>query len=463
MKFVELKLNEKTLRSISNHGYVEATEVQEKAIPKIIEGRNLIVRSQTGTGKTAAFGIGLIERIISKTSGKALVLAPTRELAIQVCKELRALSQVHQLKVHVVYGGQSISLQIRDLRGGCDILVATPGRLLDLCRRRVVDISRFNAIVLDEADHMLDLGFQEEVFGILDMLPKQRIILLFSATVDHSIKSIASKYMRDSELITLGEMEVVSSIKEEHIEITRKEKFSKFLEVIDSYKDTKILVFMKTKRSVGWLKDMLEKRGIRGMGMLHGDITQSRRNQVLTKFRENQLHILIATNVAARGLHIDDVGLIVNYDEAETEETHLHRVGRTGRMGAEGKVVNFVMRRESVHERMSENHDDFAWMKDGTRNNYSRRGGPRSGSSYGGRRSSDNRRPDSRRPDGRSSDNRRSDDRRSNDRRPDGRSSDSRRSDNRSYGQRSTNDRRPTGAGSRNPAKRRSSFRHRRD
>lgn len=380
MKFSDLKLTEKTLRSISYYGYKEATEVQEKAIPRILEGVNLIVRSQTGTGKTAAFGIGIIERIVTGKSNKALILAPTRELAIQVCTELRALSKLHGLKIYPVYGGQSINVQASNIQRGYHILVATPGRLLDLYRRRVVDLFSFDTVVLDEADHMLDLGFQDDVLAILSKLPKEKIMLLFSATVDSSIRRISSNHMPNSEMITIGEIEVVSTIKQEHVEITQREKFSKFIEILNSHPKVKTLVFMKTKRSVAWLKDKLEQRGFRNVGMLQGDMTQARRNKVLTLFKDGVISVLVATNVAARGLHIDDVDLIINYDQAETEEMHLHRVGRTGRMGLEGKVVNFVQKQESSEQRMSDDHPDFAWMKQGTgRSHQSRsRNGPRS-------------------------------------------------------------------------------------
>ncbi|MBU0531994.1 DEAD/DEAH box helicase [Candidatus Micrarchaeota archaeon] len=342
MKFVELKLDGKTVKSINNYGYMEATEVQEKTIPQIIAGNNLIVRSQTGTGKTAAFGIGLMERITSGSTDKALILVPTRELAVQVCTELRGLCHVQQLKICSVYGGQSMGIQIRDLEKRYEILVATPGRLLDLYRRRKVDLSKFNAIVLDEADHMLDLGFQTDVFEILDKLPKEMLMLLFSATVDQSIKRIASRYMPNSETITIGEMEVVSTIKEEQLHVPHSGKFTKLVELLKLHTKMKILVFARTRRGVIRLKKSLENSGFRGIGMLQGDMPQARRIKVLTQFKENGLSVLIATNVASRGLHIDNVGLIINYDRAENKETHLHRVGRTGRMGAEGKVINFV-------------------------------------------------------------------------------------------------------------------------
>ena len=378
MKFEDLNLDQRTLVALSKLGYKEPTEEQEKAGPEILAGRSLIVRSQTGTGKTAAFGIGLVERISAGKSKKGLVLAPTRELAIQVCKELRGIASEYRMRIFVAYGGQSINVQIKDLKGGVDILVATPGRLLDLHRRRVISISDFDAVVLDEADHMLDLGFQDEVTEILRQLPQERIMFLLSATIDQSIMGMASKYMNSPKIIEIGEVEVVSTIKEEHVEITKREKFPQLVQVLNSHMGVKTLIFMETKRGAMWLTDKLERHGFRGIGMLQGDMSQAQRNAVITKFKQGLIGVLIATNVAARGLHIDDLGLIINYDEAESEETHLHRVGRTGRMGAEGKVVNFVQRAETYEERMSDSHPDFAWMKEGYRP-HSEKPRPRSG------------------------------------------------------------------------------------
>lgn len=361
MKFVELRLSERSLRSIKNYGYEETTEVQERTIPKIVEGKNLIVRSQTGTGKTAAFSIGLMERAASGQIRKALVLVPTRELAVQVSKEMNGLSQVHQLRTYSVYGGTSIGMQIQELKKHYDALVATPGRLLDLIQRGKVDMSHFDAIVLDEADHMLDMGFQRDVLKILDEVPKGGQSLLFSATVDAGIRKISSRYMPDAEMITIGDMAVVSTVREENVKISFSERFSKLLELLGSHRGMKILVFARTKRGVMGLKRRLERKGFRGVDMLQGDMPQPRRLKVLNRYREGGLSILVATNVAARGLHIDDVDLIINYDEAEDKETHLHRVGRTGRMGREGKVINLVCddkpepRRGRRHEPASQN------------------------------------------------------------------------------------------------------------
>ncbi|MDD2655787.1 MAG: DEAD/DEAH box helicase [Candidatus ainarchaeum sp.] len=342
MRFEDLNLSAKTLKSVSDLGYEEPTEVQAKAIPKIISGTNLIVRSQTGTGKTAAFGIGLIERIAAGTTSKALVLVPTRELALQVCEELRRLGLPHGLNVRAAFGGQKLEFQIRDLQRSYDILVATPGRLLDLCERGTVYLSKFNAVVLDEADHMLDIGFRWDVFKILDGLPPERLTLLFSATVDTEIREIASMYLPDSELIEVGEMRTVSSIKEERIDVPHAQKVAKLLETIKLHPGVKTLIFARTRRGVMRLKRRLEEENIPHIGMLHGDMEQPKRTRMIHRFKTDEIRVLVATNVAARGLHIDDVGLIINYDEAEDMRTHLHRAGRTGRMGAEGKVITFV-------------------------------------------------------------------------------------------------------------------------
>jgi ATP-dependent RNA helicase DeaD len=388
MKFTDLKLTDKTVKSLNNFGYTEATEVQEKAIPQIISGNNVIVRSQTGSGKTAAFGIGLMERIAAGQTNMALILVPTRELAVQVCAELRGISQMQQLKIYAVFGGAPINLQLRDLSKRYEILVATPGRLIDICRRGKVNLAQFNSIVLDEADHMLDMGFQQEVLSIMNKLPPAKQVLLFSATVDSAIKKIASRYMPDSEMIAIGEIKVVSTIKEEKVEMPFREKFDKLQKILESNPGQKILVFAKTKRGVIKLRKMLTRNGIEGIGMLQGDMPQARRIKVLNMFKNNDLSTLIATNVASRGLHIDDVNLIINYDEAENKETHLHRVGRTGRMGAEGRVINFFS-------------PDQPASKRGQNRRSGRGRDSRSGNRTPGRRKPSNYRPGDRSPRGR--------------------------------------------------------------
>ncbi len=383
MKFIELGLSGKTLKAIDACGYTQPTEVQEKAIPKIIAGVNLVVRSQTGTGKTAAFGIGLVERITSGSTSKALVLVPTRELAMQVSTEIQELGRVHGLKTCAVYGGQKINIQMRELEKKYNILVATPGRLQDLCKRRRIHLSSFNLIVLDEADHMLDIGFQKDVLEILAHLPSNLVTLLFSATVDKGVKNIISRYMPNSEFIEVGEMKIVSSINEEHIELSHVDKVSALHKILDAHRGVKTLIFMRTKRGVIKLKEKLKQREIEGVGMLQGDMEQCRRNKVISAFKDGTINVLVATNVAARGLHIENVDLIVNFDEAENKETHLHRVGRTGRMGAEGKVINLIS-----HDEPRKPQGNRSGSRHGTR------GGRKSPSPSGGRASGGrNRRP----------------------------------------------------------------------
>jgi ATP-dependent RNA helicase RhlE len=241
----------------------------------------------------------------------------------------------------VVYGGASINVQLDELHGGVDILVATPGRLIDLTQRGAVRINEFDIAILDEADQMLDMGFIDDVTSILDQLPKQRLTLLLSATLDESIMSIAQKYVHSHKTIEIGEIEAAETIKQEHVEATDREKFPRLLEVLRSHADMKTLIFRETKIGASRLQEKLWQRGVRA-GVLQGDMTQAMRNRTITDFKEGRIKILVATNVAARGLHVDNLGLIVNYDQAQSEEIHLHRIGRTGRMGQEGKAIYFM-------------------------------------------------------------------------------------------------------------------------
>ena len=246
-------LSPKTLHALSSLRYMEATEVQEKVIPTILAGKNVMVRSQTGTGKTAAFGIAMVERLVNCRNRKALVLSPTRELAMQICNEIRLIASFYKMKIHVVYGGQSIGRQINDLRRGVDILVATPGRLLDLSRRNEVNIGAFDFIVLDEADRMLDMGFVYDIDQIMQLVSKKNMTHLFSATLDERVYKIASKYIQNPEIIEVGSHETLPEIEEESIHITRRKKFGKLKEIIRSNPKEKMLIFGATKRIVDFL------------------------------------------------------------------------------------------------------------------------------------------------------------------------------------------------------------------
>lgn len=376
-----MSLSEKTVNALEEMGYFKPTEVQERAIPLILLGENIIVRSQTGTGKTAAFGIGIIERLDAEPGKKALVIAPTRELAVQIAKELRGIAAQHKHKIEVVYGGQSIEPQERAVRKGVDILIATPGRLLDHAERGNISLSEYPIVVLDEADKMLDMGFKDEMDRIMDGIPDNRTVLLFSATVDETILDLAAHYTKGpSEIIEIGEKERAEKIKEDFVHVPRRKKYAELKKLLREGNYKKVLIFMATKRGVDFLYERLREDGFRADG-IHGDLSQARRERVMEGFKEGKTSIMVASDVAARGIHVEDIELIVNYDEAQDADTHLHRVGRTGRMGKEGRAVTFVESREVENEdRHREDHPDFAWMKDAAR------GGGMGRSSYPPRR-----------------------------------------------------------------------------
>lgn len=367
MGFRKMALDEKTLNALEKLEYTKPTEVQEKTIPLILMGENLIVRSQTGTGKTAAFGIGLIERMDAEPGKRALVLAPTRELAVQIGEELKGIAQEHRHRIVVVYGGQKIEPQERALRRGVDILIATPGRLLDHAERANVSLSEFSIVVLDEADRMLDMGFKDEMDRIMNQIPEKREVLLFSATVDELIKELADNYIKGTaEVIEIGEKKRAEKIKEDFVQIPRRKKYAELRKILQKGDYRKVLIFMSTKRGVDYLYERLKEDRFHADG-IHGDMSQARRERVMGKFKEGKVRVLVASDVAARGIHVEDVELIVNYDEAQDADTHLHRVGRTGRMGKMGRAITFIEAPETEKDRNRVDHPDFAWMKGGGR------------------------------------------------------------------------------------------------
>ncbi len=340
MKFKDLGVSARTVSALDEMGYVDATEVQEKTIPLLLQGEDVIVRSQTGTGKTAAFGIGLIEIISHDRTRKGLILAPTRELAQQITNELRAIAGSHNLHIFAVYGGAGMGSQTAALRRGFDILVATPGRLLDHVHQGNLRLSAANIIVLDEADRMLDIGFKPDIDRIMGMTGRPRQVLLFSATIDARIKEITQSYMATPELIEIGPVGKVVKIAEEAIHLSRAEKLDKLREILLREPHSRTIVFVRSKRAVDHVCRKLVQQGIEARS-IHGDKSQSQRERAVRDFQEGRTRILIATDVAARGLHIDDVNHVINYDEADTPDTHTHRIGRTGRMGKEGKATTF--------------------------------------------------------------------------------------------------------------------------
>jgi superfamily II DNA/RNA helicase len=341
MSFRKMNLDSRVVSSLDILGYQKPTDIQAMVIPLIISGKDIMARSQTGTGKTAAFGVGITQRLLTGKSVSALILTPTRELAVQVQKELRGISRNTSIKSVCVYGGKSIENQARELRGGVDILVATPGRLLDLKERRIVDLKQFDFVVLDEADRMLDMGFIEDMDRIMRSVSQERITCLFSATLDNKIYSIAERYMHLPEVVELGDLAKAVNISEESIYLERHEKVGMLKKIMRDSGNQKILVFSSTKASVDYLWKKLIASGVR-VGRMHGDMSQSQRENALRDFKEGKITIMCATDVAARGIHVEDIAIIINYDIARDKETHIHRIGRTGRMGKEGKAITFV-------------------------------------------------------------------------------------------------------------------------
>jgi superfamily II DNA/RNA helicase len=341
MKFKEMSISARTGSALDEIGYIDATEVQEKAIPLILQGEDVIVRSQTGTGKTAAFGIGLIEIIAKDKTKKGLILAPTRELALQITQELRSIAKNHPMHIIAVYGGAGMGNQTSAIRRGFDILVATPGRLLDHVQRGSLKLHYTNIIVLDEADRMLDIGFKHDIDRIMGMASKERQVMLFSATIDSRIKAMSTDYMNMPAIIEVGPVGKVLKIQEQFISLSRAEKLQKLQDILAQEPTSRTIVFVASKRGVEHVCRKLNGENVEAR-YLHGGKSQNQRESVVRDFQEGRFRILIATDVAARGLHIDDVHHVINYDKADSEDMHTHRIGRTARMGANGKATTFV-------------------------------------------------------------------------------------------------------------------------
>lgn len=353
--FQSFAINEKIVQALNNMGFEEATPIQEKVIPLLLEGKDLIGQAQTGTGKTAAFGIPLIEKIdMDEEAIQAMVLTPTRELAIQVAEELTKIGKYKRVNVVAVYGGQEIERQIRALKKRPQVIVGTPGRLQDHLRRRTIRLHSLNMVVLDEADEMLDMGFIEDIQAILAAVPKERQTLLFSATMPPKIKQLAQQFMNDPEHISVIPKELtVPNIDQSYIEVPERQKFDALCRLIDIDNPELSIVFGRTKRRVDELSEGLVIRGYQAAG-IHGDMTQRQRDEVMRKFKEGQLDILVATDVAARGLDISGVTHVYNFDIPQDPESYVHRIGRTGRAGQKGVAITFVVPRELEYLKMIE-------------------------------------------------------------------------------------------------------------
>ena len=348
MTFASLGLIEPLQRALDELDYKTPTPVQAQAIPAVLGGRDLMAAAQTGTGKTAGFALPLLQRLmmegpeVASNSVRALVLVPTRELAEQVHESVRTYGQYLPLRTYAVYGGVSINPQMMKLRKGIDVLVATPGRLLDLFRQNAVKFNQLQTLVLDEADRMLDLGFADELRAVYAALPKKRQTLLFSATFSEAIRLLAGQMLDNPLSIEVSPRNVAaSSVKQWLIPVDKKRKTELFCHLLKKQKWTQALVFVKTRKGVDELTELLQQQGINADG-IHGDKPQATRQRALDRFKAREVQILLATDVAARGLDIDDLPLVVNFDLPIVAEDYVHRIGRTGRAGNSGQAISLV-------------------------------------------------------------------------------------------------------------------------
>lgn len=348
LKFTELNLSAEILKAVADMGFEEASPIQSLAIPKMIEGLDIIGQAQTGTGKTAAFGIPILEKINSKEkSTQALVMCPTRELAIQVAEELKTLSKYKRgVNIIPVYGGQPIFRQMAALNKGAHIVIGTPGRIIDHIERKTIKLDNVRTVVLDEADEMLDMGFRDDIELILKNLPEEKQTAFFSATMPREFMALTKKYQVHPETIkVVHEKLTVPLIEQLYCEVREHQKVEALARCLDMYDPKLSLIFCNTKRKVDELAAQLQIRGY-SADAIHGDMNQTQRDRVMDKFRNNKIEILIATDVAARGIDVDDVEAVFNFDIPQDIEAYVHRIGRTGRAGRTGKAFSLIAGRD---------------------------------------------------------------------------------------------------------------------
>lgn len=344
---IEPLLDSRIVRAIHDMGFVNLSPIQTQAIPKLLEGKDIIGQAQTGTGKTAAFGIPLIQKVNPDLRKfQAIVLCPTRELAIQAAEELRKLAKYMQgIKVLPVYGGQEIGKQISALRG-VQIIVGTPGRVMDHMRRHTIKLGDVNMVVLDEADEMLNMGFREDMELILGQIPGEHQTALFSATMPQPILDITNQFQKDAELVRVAAKELtIPLVSQKYYRIKSQDKDAACVRLLEYYQPKLCLIFCNTKTKVDEVAEMLKMHGFQAEG-LHGDMSQHQRDVAMGRFRNGSTSILIATDVAARGIDVDDVEAVINYDVPQDIEYYVHRIGRTGRAGRTGRSFTFVTARE---------------------------------------------------------------------------------------------------------------------
>jgi len=346
--FSEFNFSEELIQTISDQGYSSPTPIQKAAIPELLLGRDLVGQAQTGTGKTAAFALPILERL-KKNVGhpQVLVFAPTRELAMQVAESFRTYSAGHpHFKVLTIYGGSDFRNQINTLKRGVDVVVGTPGRVMDHMRQKTLNTSHLSCLVLDEADEMLRMGFIDDVEWILEQLPEERQLVLFSATMPSEIRRLSKKYLNSPAEITIKATELKERlIRQRYISVQNVYKVNALQRVLEAVSEEGVIIFARTKAITIVVAEKLESFGY-NVAILNGDITQNQRERTVERLRQGSINILVATDVAARGLDVDRIGLVINYDMPFDREAYVHRIGRTGRAGRNGEAILFVNPRE---------------------------------------------------------------------------------------------------------------------
>ena len=350
--FSQLDLSDEVKRAVEDLGFEEPTSIQAASIPLILSGRDVIGHSQTGTGKTAAFSIPAIEKINPESRDvQVLILCPTRELAVQACDEIRKFAKYkHSIKTVPIYGGQQIERQLSALKQGAQIVIGTPGRVMDHMRRRTLKLDSLAMVILDEADEMLSMGFREDIETILKDIPQEHQTILFSATMSPEIMQITKQYQVNPELIKINhEQLTVPSIEQLCYKVPMGKKIEVLTRLLDTYNPKRSIIFCNTKRMVDELVSQLQSRGYSSSG-LHGDMKQFARTQIMNSFKSGNIDILVATDVAARGIDVDDIDAVFNYDIPQDVEYYVHRIGRTGRAGKEGRSFTFVCGRGQIRD-----------------------------------------------------------------------------------------------------------------
>lgn len=344
MKFTDIQLIQPIQKALQDAGYESPTEIQSRAIPEILEGKDIMGCAQTGTGKTAAFALPILQLLESRSSQKlprALIMTPTRELALQIQNNFRMYSRFLPLRCEAIYGGVNQFHQVKALKKGLDILIATPGRLLDLIQQGYIHLNKLEVLVLDEADRMLDMGFINDIKRIMSLVPEDRQTLFFSATLPRSIVQFAKTILNDPIQITVSpETKTADTVQQSLYIVEKRKKTSLLKDILTEGKKRKSLIFMRTKHSADKLAQTLSRDGIYAAA-IHGNKSQRARQKALNEFKNSRINVLVATDVASRGIDIDELPLVINYDLPNEAETYVHRIGRTGRAGHEGIAISF--------------------------------------------------------------------------------------------------------------------------